>query len=465
MKSSVVRGTRFRLFLAALLFQLTFASGHVFSFDEVAIADIAAGIVNEGKAELHFGPEMRLYYKPGPNGEQYSKFGIGMSAALIPFYMVGKIFGFLAGPAKARLIADIIASFANCFFVALIAPCFFTLLRLAGVPDRSARITTLLLLFCTTLSVYGRGLFNDALTALAVTLAVQMHLANRPAWSGAAVAIAFATRAEYALLAPSIAVILCISTPLMLSLSRHGGWRKLVRFFAPIIFMGLLLALYNYARFGSPTDQGTLTDNPHDVFSTPFHIGLFGLIASPGKGVLWYAAPVWLAIWGCVDLGRRNRLLLALFAVIIVPLLLLHAHWHSWMGGWSYGPRRLVALMPVIMIPAGFIVERLLTTSRGRTIVVTTAVVGFAAQLAGLTTNFMSYLQWAQDHKVSTLWSFEHSSMIGQLHWLFGTGWVDLWYTNLLGLSLPAGLIGFALTSATAVATIYSLASDAADSR
>lgn len=441
--------SRARLFLAVLLFQLTFASGHMFSYDEVSIEDLAASIVDHGSGELHFGPRERLYYKPGPHGEQYSKFGIGMSAALIPFYVAGKVIGMATRSSDVRLAADIVASFANAVIVALVAPCFFTTLKICGIDERAAVVTTLLLLFCTTLAVYGRGLFNDALTGLAVILSVEMLLADRPAWSGAAAAIAFATRAEYGLLIPALLVFV--------------PWRRWPRYLAPTVAIGLVLALYNFARFGSPTDQGTLTDNPGDVFSTPIHVGLFGLLASPGKGILWYSAPVLLSAWGCVTLWKRDRRLLGIVAAVVVPLLLLHAHWHSWMGGWSYGPRRLVALLPVLMIPAAFVVSKLMETKRGIALVVATAVLGFAAQVAGLSTNFMHYIQWANDHQVSTLWSFEHSSMIGQVHWLFGTGQVDIWYVNLFGLTLLSGLIGFLLAAATTVSLIHCLAAAGKD--
>lgn len=374
------------------MFQLAFASGHIYSYDELIILETAANIVDRGEAAIDYAPDRKMYVRRGSDGKFYSVFGIGLSAFLMPFYFLG---------------GDILASFANAVVIALIALVFYRFTSNAPA--------TIILSCATILAPYGRGLFTDAFTGLAVLLAFVMVMRTRPAFAGAACAIAMATRFEYVLAAVALAPFV--------------GRKNLIRFFTPVVSVGLLIATYNYARYGNPFDQGILKHNPGDTFSTPLWHGLAGLLISPGKGILWYSPPIILAIIGMRRMKRETIMILA----VAIPIILLHAKWHSWIGGWSYGPRRFVALMPILMIPAVAVI------SRHPRLTMILAILGFGAQIAGLTTNFMTYHQWSLDHRVPIIWSIENSAMIGQLRECPP----DLWYLNLFG---PSGTaIGIAL--------------------
>jgi hypothetical protein len=417
------------LFACGLFFQLFFASGHVYSFDEVVILDTAIGIVERGDPAIPNTPERRLYAKPGADGRLYSKFGFGMSGALVPFYGAGRAIAWLAGVEDGARVAEVLACFSNAVIVAAIPPVFLLTLLQLGAGLRESVATSLLLAFCTTLAVYGRGLFNDALTGLCILVSYRMCLLGRPVLSGGIAGIAVACRMEYGVILPALALV--------------SGKRRGLAFAITAGAMLALLGLYNAARFGAATDQGTLTSDPMDTFSTPLFTGLMGLFVSPGKGVLWYAPPLFLAIIGASRFWKIRRRESLLLIFMVVPAVILHAKWHSWMGGWSYGPRRMVALLPLLMLPAAAIVARMMTRRAGRIGLAVIAAAGFAAQFGGLTVNFMHYIAAARG---SILWSLPH---------LVETGRLDIWYVHLFGQSPLA----FAIGGALAVGFLVSFAS------
>lgn len=127
-------------------------------------------------------------------------------------------------------------------------------------------------------------------------------------------------------------------------------WTSLVFVFV------LAISIYNVSRFGSALETG-YGDEATRLTTAPW-VGLAGLLVSPGKGVVWYAPPLLLAIVGWRALARR-RLDVAGVALAIVPgPLLLASVYYQWHGGGSWGPRLLLPVLPVALLGAGEVLER-----------------------------------------------------------------------------------------------------------
>ncbi len=129
-------------------------------------------------------------------------------------------------------------------------------------------------------------------------------------------------------------------------------WRSLPRFAlwtlpGIALYAGLNRALFGnvlggYAQFAGGTH-----------FTTPWIDGLAGLLVSPNRGLAAYAPVTLLALPGIVvAVRRRSRVDLAMLAGA-VGLLLLHARWDVWWGGWCLPPRFLCEALPALMMLGG----------------------------------------------------------------------------------------------------------------
>ncbi len=127
-------------------------------------------------------------------------------------------------------------------------------------------------------------------------------------------------------------------------------WRVWVAFGLPVLAAGLTSLWWNWLRYGSLWETGYLAE---ESFSGPWAFGVFGLLLGPARGLLWYSPVLLLAIPGARALWRRQRWLVGLILGVSVVYVLLYGKWFMWHGGFSWGPRFLVALMPMLALLTG----------------------------------------------------------------------------------------------------------------
>lgn len=134
---------------------------------------------------------------------------------------------------------------------------------------------------------------------------------------------------------------------------RGGGARRVLLWGAGAVALAVLYLPYNAAarghalHFGYGVGRDALWG-----FATPTLIGLQGLLLSPGKGLLFYAPVLLLAIPGGARMARRDLACALLFAGVALGALLLHAHWWAWHGDNAWGPRYLVPALPLLALAA-----------------------------------------------------------------------------------------------------------------
>ena len=86
---------------------------------------------------------------------------------------------------------------------------------------------------------------------------------------------------------------------------------------------------------------------------------------------------------------RSYRAEALLFVSIIAIYLFVYATYGIWDGGWAWGPRYLVAIIPFLILPAGY----LFCSPRGRAVVALVAWLGVAVQILGVAINY-DFVYW-----------------------------------------------------------------------
>lgn len=116
------------------------------------------------------------------------------------------------------------------------------------------------------------------------------------------------------------------------------------------------LAAYNFFFLGSPFAFGQSVRagevaGEAGALKTPLWEGALGLVASPSRGLFVYSPFLVLSLAGAVLVwrGARHEKLRPL-SVAALALFLFSAKWHNWWGGWSYGYRLVVDVVPLLVL-------------------------------------------------------------------------------------------------------------------
>lgn len=164
-------------------------------------------------------------------------------------------------------------------------------------------------------------------------------------------------------------------------------WEPAIAFVIPIVAAGLLYLLYNFVRFGNPFESGYLESERFWEF---WGQGIAGELISPGRGLLWYT-PWLLALIPAAPLAWRRDRGLTLLALSTAALyVLFYGKWYMWHGGFAWGPRFLVPILPLQALLATPLFDRTVHPSRlGTAAFLLLGVVGLLVNLIGVSWDFM----------------------------------------------------------------------------
>ena len=277
--------------------------------------------------------------------EPYSYYGLAVSLLLVPFFAFGQ-----------QLLHDgtvLITTFEP-IVSALTVVALLSLLVDLGVSWRRSFLVALLYAFASLAWAYSGVLYSEPLVGLCIVSAVLF--AQRRWWlaAGCVTGLALLARWDSALLVVvpvSGYVAYSLWRPHTLPLRGEGIW-KLCLFGAPIAAVTGINLAYDAFRYGRPLASPYLGTFQ---FSTPLPVGLFGLLFSPGAGLLVYVPLIVLGFFGLRALWRRWPRIAALIGALVLLRLVLYGQWYGWDGGITFGPRFLVPIVPLMFIPLAFI--------------------------------------------------------------------------------------------------------------
>jgi hypothetical protein len=347
--------------------------------DELAVFTAAHNLSQHSRADInqliwtnHWTPNPPGIW--GNDGNLYTKKPPGISFITAPLIGLGN--------AIQGLNTVHVGLLTNVFVTALTAALLFIWLEDLGFSRPVATLTSLAYGLCTFAWVYARMYWESSLLATAFLVAVwsihrffyQTQPQRRWPWlllCAVAVAIGLALRFEAALVIVFIGLYLVanqyISEAANGQTSKSGNQeavssvlhasrsavnvlslsRSIAVYLAPSLIAGLGLLYFNFIRYGSLGETGYTQEI---LFRKPW-VGGFGLLFSPGSGLFIYAPLMVLLFFGLRPAWRRlPRLYFWLITTICVCYWLFYGSWFSWGGIWTWGPRFLLSIVPLLML-------------------------------------------------------------------------------------------------------------------
>jgi hypothetical protein len=408
------------LYLLLLGIYLASTAGHFWSTDHVSVYMTTRSLVERGSLAIeHINDTLQ-----GPDGSYYGVFGLGQSLVTIPLYLLGRAVDALASPGLRHFFAGPAQSYwggtvpiyfvnlFNAFFTPLSCVVLYLFALRLGFPRRAALLTSLLFGLCTAAWVGAQEFFQHPLETLLLLSTIYVLYANRESLNarlalaaGALLGLGVLTRINLVFSLPLVGAYLCyyrITAETRRTQSPHRGlrigrWtvgpdeetlRCLVIFATPTLLVLSGLLYLNAYRYGDAfAFNRTVTAHGFTLGNLPQ--GLYGNLLSPGRSLFLYSPPVLLGVWYCRRFLREHRPEGLLFAALSAVYLLFYAGYGDWMGGWSWGPRFLLAVVPYLVLPAAYAFENKWPARAAAAL----ALLGAEVQIAGVTVS-VSYVYW-----------------------------------------------------------------------
>jgi hypothetical protein len=408
-------------------------NNRITSGDGEAMFQVTRALVEQGRLDLPPGilPAVETiltdttdtqipYTVVGHDGRTYSKYGLGQSLAALPLYLLGAAWRTLTGVDHAPRTA---ATLLNSLLIAAISGLLVSIARELGYSTRIGILLGVAFAFCSPAWAYTHTFFSEPLVTCCLTGAalaiLRFDSKSETRWlvlMAGLLGFALVTRINAIAALPAFGLCAVLAwrsqRPPTAVIAQQIAWASA----AFGVSIGVML-LYNLARFDHPFDFGYETSN----WQTPFLRGLFGQVLSPGKGLLWYAPPIWLGLIGLPSFARRRPRAALLCGGVVLGYVLFHSPYTYWGGGWSWGPRFLIPVLPFALLPAGSLLSRQKLSRIVELALAAILAVGFLVQLPAVGSYYAHALQRVyashpEDFETQVLYRPANSPLVRQ--WL-----------------------------------------------
>lgn len=374
-----------RVFVFFLMAFLSISSGIIASSDGVTIFNVTQALIEDGGIAVT-GDNVA----EGVDGRRYSRYGIGLSLAAVPLYLLGKAAAAFAPIPLIPLVLKGAVSLTNVAIGAWACVLLFLTAIRFGYSQRVALQLSIAFAFSTFFIVYvTKSFLTQPLETLCLLGAVYYLVSfcqdsepSRLLYAGIFSGFGILTKWFFVINLPILAAYLLITSV------RGRRGRDLVLFVIPVVGLLTVGLWYNSLRFGSVWQTGY---SGMMSFSTPLLVGLYGLLFSSGKSLFLYA-PV--TLLGLVSLKpfAKNRthetwLLLGLFLINLLTI----ARYRDWGGDGAWGPRYLTLVLPCLILPIGSLLEgEYRTAKRGLAALI---LLGLLVHVGGVSVYYGTYFR------------------------------------------------------------------------
>ena len=327
--------------------------------------------------------------------KNYSKYGIGWAAFMIPFYLVGKIVSLLFQQINSELITLFSVCTIGPFLTALFLAFLYRFCLVLKFSENIALATTMISAFTTSIPFYGLSPYVETLDALLILMIVyQIYLfclekgKRRLIYVGLITAYLITTKVYNCIIVLPI-IIWIVWFLLFIKRERIQESVKAVSLLLiPISLSLIFLFLINYLRFGSffSTGYGGVQG------IIPMYQGLYGFLFSYGKSIFIYS-PILILV--AITIGyviKQNKPLAFGVVLIFLTYICFLSIFPNWLAG-PWGTRYLFPTISVMMILVPFGLQKLgnQTTKTKKAFLIVIISFGF---FVNLPTFFIDVYKW-----------------------------------------------------------------------
>ncbi len=395
-----------------LMFFIFFAifapNGHYPSDTHYSVST-ASAIVSNGSFQID-STEKTPFPVKSYSGGLYSKYGVGYSFVFVPLAVVSILLESVLG-IDSELVMRGLASLTNTVFAALFVVVFYIFALMLGFAPKVAFISSLLLAVGSILLPYSKIVLVE--TPTAILLILSLHLVFKEGKDGYSLLLLGFSLAGLLLL--KVANVIYLPVLILFALSENGCLKKkdvrqILLIVVPILVALFTVLVLNKVRFGSLLEFGYGDETKE--FTGSFINGLIGFLFSPSKSIFFYSPIVILSIIGMPAFFKKHKSVFAVILILFTVSLFFHAKWHSWYGGWSWGPRLIVPVLLLLHIPILSFIEALQKKRFYKAVLFFVVIPSIAVQLLGSLVLYQQTHYFIKDPSSLTAPHFAVSAML-----------------------------------------------------
>jgi hypothetical protein len=238
-------------------------------------------------------------------------------------------------PLRSTVLVEPVALLCAWVAIVLTMLAFVSIARSFGASTLTTIVAVVLTFLGTPLWNYARALFAEPFALACLLGAYALHLKGRRVWlAGLLCGMALLLKATF----------IMVVAPLGFALLLQKRWKDTLIFGAPLIAAVGVTMLFNHAMFG------TYLQGPQQWLKGDIVTGAVGLMTSTQHGLLPFAPVAVCSAIGWPALLREHRRPALVALASVVGLYALIAAFGLWHGGYCYGPRYLVPVLPLMML-------------------------------------------------------------------------------------------------------------------
>lgn len=312
-------------------------------------------------------------------GEIYSDKPPGLSLLAVPIYWVGDFIAVNVlgiDSINWQLVDDVIKFLTILCVLALGAYTvvkFYDLLRLLGISHQSANWAALVFAFGSLFYVYIGTFFSHGITASFILLAT--YYATKFRYSKEITSLLLASVFfSYSVVCDFVLIFFLPFSFCYVFIPFPWNYRDLVTnwkqylkvylpmvglYIIPIIICGLLITFYNFSCFDDPTASpykySRFFSEQH--FANSMMEGLEVLVFSTQHGLIVFMPIVLVCVIGFIPMYKKFPALASFCTALPLVLILLYSKYFRPDGGLAYGPRYIITIIPLLLLPLGFLLD------------------------------------------------------------------------------------------------------------